>query len=259
LADESDPTVAREKRVGDYLLGRKLGSGGFGAVFEAQHASTRLSYAIKRIALSAEDADRFEKEALYPARIAEQSLYVIRVQDFFHDRADGHFYLVTELIPHGDLRDHLSRQPRLEVRSALELAIDVARGLAAIHKQGIVHLDLKPRNILMDLKDDRWVPKIADFGLARSTGTVHLNRAASVGYGAPEQWNPRGTPGQPSDLFAFGMIAYEVLVGRPASDATNVDQYLTWLERREKPVPPSVARPELARWRALDVLIDELL
>ena len=165
-----------------------MGSGGFGVVFEARHRETGLLYAVKRIELSAEDAERFRNEALYPARIASDSVHVLGVHSFFHDPAADVFYLVTELIPHGDLRTFLEQHPKpLPLPLAMQVGAGIAKGLAAIHAQGIVHRDLKPANVLMDRKDGQWVPKIADFGLARSTRSVSLGEFASSGYAAPEQ------------------------------------------------------------------------
>ena len=126
-----------------------MGSGGFGVVFEACHRQTGLLYAVKRIELSPEDAERYRNEALYPARIAAESAHVLGVHSFFHDPAADVFYLVTELIPHGDLRRFLDQQPRpLPLSLALQVGAGIAKGLAAIHAQGIVHRDLKPANVL---------------------------------------------------------------------------------------------------------------
>ena len=169
------------------------------------------SYTVKRLE-RAEDAERFRKEALYPARIASRSLYILNIHSFFQDPRDGHFYLVTELIPHGDLRRFLDKEPKpLPLALALEIGLGVAKGLRAIHEQGIVHGDLKPGNVLMDRKDERWVPKIADFGLAQSLVTIKVADFATCGYAAPEQvdltWE--GLPGPETDIFAFGMMLYE--------------------------------------------------
>jgi tRNA A-37 threonylcarbamoyl transferase component Bud32 len=259
-AADDQPTIRREKTAGDFILGRKLGSGGFGSVFEARHKETQLPYAVKRIALSIDDAERFRKEALYPARIAAKSLHVITVHSFFQDSDEEYFYLVTELIPHGDLRDFLERSPKpLPIKEALDLALGIARGLAAIHEQGVAHLDLKPRNILMDRKDDQWIPKIADFGLARSSGSRGLNQSASPGYAAPEQLDWSQEPGPKSDLFSFGMIFYELLTGKKVTDAGNANEYIEWLRQRRIPAPPSVLRPELEKWPAIDSLVQGLL
>ena len=153
-----------------------------------------------------------------------------------------------------------SRQP-LAVAQSLEIALGIAKGLAAIHEQGIVHRDLKPGNILMDRKDDRWVPKIADFGLARSTGSVSLGEFASCGYAAPEQIDLAAEPrlGAESDLFSFGMVLYELLTGTRACDAKDLREYSRWSRERRQPPAASERRPELARFPELEPLLLRLL
>jgi serine/threonine protein kinase/TPR repeat protein len=263
MSFEPDATSLRPlPRAGEYDLIRRMGSGGFGVVFEARHRESKLPYAVKRIELSVEDAERFHNEAIYPARIAAQSLHVLGVHSFFHDDSAGVFYLVTELIPHGDLRTFLTQQPKpLPLALALQVATGIAKGLAAIHAQGIVHRDLKPANVLMDRKDDVWVPKIADFGLARSTRSVSLGEFASSGYAAPEQLDLLSDtpPGPEADLFSFGMVLYEVLTGRPAAPAKDLRDYGRFIAARRLPPSPNTVRPELARWPALESLLGALL
>ncbi len=90
MSMEPDVTSPRRiTRAGDYDLIRRMGSGGFGVVFEARHRQTGLLYAVKRIELSPEDAERFRNEALYPARIAAESAHVLGVHSFFHDPAES--------------------------------------------------------------------------------------------------------------------------------------------------------------------------
>src|SRR5262245_51955906 len=111
--DRTVPTAA--KVVGDFRLGRTLGSGGFGTVYEAVHIKTGLPYAVKR--LHADEPERFEKEALYPARAASRSLHVLNIHSFFQG-SDGEFYLVTDLIPYGDLGTFVKEHRPLSVDAA---------------------------------------------------------------------------------------------------------------------------------------------
>ena len=254
--DKTVPTVGT-KVVGEFRLGRQLGAGGFGTVFEAVHLKTGLSYAIKR--LHAEDPDRFEKEALYPAKAASHSLHVLNLHSFFQE-ADGTFYLVTDLVPHGDLGGYLKAHRPLSVAGALEIALGIAKGLAAIHEQGIVHLDLKPANVLMDLKDGDWIPKISDFGLARSSGSEYMNQAGSAAYASPEHFDTRVARGPHSDMFSFGMLLYELLTGRQACDGVaSLTEYFAWIVRASPPAPPSAVRPELRGRTDIDDIVANLL
>lgn len=254
--DKTVPTGGT-KVVGEFRLVRPLGAGGFGTVFEAVHLKTGLPYAIKR--LHAEDPDRFEKEALYPAKAASHSLHVLNLHSFFQE-ADGAFYLVTDLIPHGDLGAYLKAHRPLSVAGALDIALGIAKGLAAIHEQGIVHLDLKPANVLMDRKDGDWIPKISDFGLARSSGSESMNQYGSAAYASPEHFDTRLTRGPCSDMFSFGMLLYELLTGRQAcGDVTSVTEYAAWILRASPPEAPSKVRPELRGRTDFDDIIANLL
>jgi len=287
VASDPEVTTRAVRMAGDYVLLRKLGTGGFGTVFEARDRNTDLIYAVKRIELSEEDAERFRKEALYPARIASQSLHVLSVHSFFQDQKEGLFYLVTELIPHGDLRRFLDDQPKpLPLRQGLEIGLGIAKGLAAIHEQNIVHGDLKPANVLMDRKDGQWIPKIADFGLARSRASMQISNFASPGYAAPEQMDlvSERLPGPESDLFAFGMVLYELLTGDRRAPTASLREYGQWLARCDsgpeaetidrRAVRPSTSsaqdpalmlgalgevRPELTLRPELDLLVKQLL
>ena len=189
-------------------------------------------------------------------------MHVMGVHSFFHDAQDDVFYLVTELVPHGDLRAFLDRQPKpLPLTQGLEVAIGIAKGLAAIHAQGIVHRDLKPNNVLMDRKDDIWVPKITDFGLARSSRSVSLGDFATSGYAAPEQIDLLSDHplGPESDLFSFGMMLYELLTGEKPTPAQELREYGRWIGKRQPPPPASHVRPELAQWPQIDTLLALLL
>jgi formylglycine-generating enzyme required for sulfatase activity/serine/threonine protein kinase len=263
MEHEFDATAQRgSTRAGEYDLLRKMGAGGFGTVFEARHRLTGLPYAVKRIYLSPEDAERFRNEAIYPARIASDSLHVLGVHSFFHDETVDAFYLVTELIAHGDLRAFLDRQPRpLPLGLALDVGLGIAKGLSAIHAQRIVHRDLKPANVLMDRKDGQWVAKITDFGLARSISSVTIAQFATSGYASPEQLDLLSDKplGPESDLFSYGMVLYELLTGAKPTDAQGLRDYGKWLGARQLPPAPSAVRRELGSWPALDWLIARLL
>ncbi len=244
--------------VGGFRLVRRLGGGGFGEVFEALETKTGLTRAVKRLQNTI-DPERFEKEALYPALAAKGSLHVLDIQTFFRDD-QGLFYLVTDLVAHGDLDSFLKVHKPLSLDSALDIAIGVAKGLAAIHKHGIVHLDLKPANILMDRKDDQWIPKIGDFGLARSSVSLDLNLGATVGYASPEHYDSRITKTPASDMFSFGILLYELLTGeRPCGKVESDGEYLGWLHRAVLPSAPSLLRPEFQGRTDVDALVADLL
>ena len=226
MSMEPDVTSPRRiTRAGDYDLIRRMGSGGFGVVFEARHRQTGLLYAVKRIELSVEDAERYPQRSALPG--AHRQRLAARPRRPLVLPRSGR----RRLLP-GHRADPARRparpssmqQPKpLPLPLAMQVGAGIAKGLAAIHAQGIVHRDLKPANVLMDRKDGQWVPKIADFGLARSTRSVSLGEFASSGYAAPEQLDLLSDRplGPEADLFSFGMVLYELLTGESASRAAR--------------------------------------
>jgi len=227
----SDPTSKISRHVGEYILVRELGRGAFGTAYEARHRGTGLRWVVKEVPLASGEAEHPQLEALYTARSAETSNHVLSTNTFFFEEHAGArvLYVVSEFIEHGNLRDFLNQHQPLPVEEALELALGIGRGLVAVHSTGVVHLDLKPGNVLMDYKDSRWVPKIADFGQARPVGSPLPPPFASSGYAAPEQLTGQVSPASAADLFPFGMILAELLTGGPVAPPGDIHSYQAWL------------------------------
>ncbi len=213
-------------RLGPYEVLAKLGEGGMGEVYRARDTRLGREVAIKVLPASfAGDPDRrtrFEREAQAVAALSHPNILAIHDFGTTSDRP-AISYIVTELLRGSTLRDRLT-EGALPVRKSIDIAVQIARGLAAAHDRGIVHRDLKPENVF--LLDDGQV-KILDFGLARpgasgasaaettvavtDPGTV----MGTVGYMAPEQVRGQTVDAR-ADLFSFGAVFYEMLAGRPA-------------------------------------------
>ncbi len=213
-------------KLGPYVVQSLIGAGGMGEVYRARDASLKRDVAIKVLAASlSRDPDRlrrFQLEAEAAAALNHPnilSIYAIGQQD-------GSPYIVTELLEGETLRERL-RQGAMRLRDAIDIAIAVAKGLAAAHEKGIAHRDLKPENIYL-AKDGRV--KILDFGLAKlmqnpsgSDGsTVSLRDQTdagrvlgTVGYMSPEQVRGQAADAR-SDIFALGCVFYEMLTGKRA-------------------------------------------
>jgi len=222
------PSLEPGATLGPYRVDGLIGAGGMGQVYRARDSRIGRDVAIKVLpATYAADADRlrrFEQEARASGALNHPN--VLTLYDV--GTAGGQPYLVTELLDGETLRDRINRGPLPPAR-ACDWAAEIARGLAAAHAKEIVHRDLKPENIMVT-REGRV--KILDFGIAKlkarattadgRTLTTPLHTAAEVmigtaGYMAPEQ--VRGLPADGrADIFALGVIVFEMLTGRRAFD-----------------------------------------
>jgi serine/threonine protein kinase len=217
-----------EGRIGPYEILDLLGSGGMGVVYRAHDRRLGRQVAVKvllpEVVADTDALVRFEREMRAVAALSHPN--ILAIYDFQRDGQS--VYAVMELLTGGTLRERLRTGP-LPPRKAVDIGIQIAKGLAAAHEQGFVHRDLKPENVAFT-KDGRV--KILDFGLARESltaaehGSDSPTRAhqtvaglilGTVGYMSPEQVRGLDVDHR-SDLFAFGALLYEMLTGRRAFD-----------------------------------------
>jgi len=241
-------------RLGPYEIVSFIGAGAMGVVYKARDTRLGRHVAIKVLPPAfARDQDRlarFEREARAVAAINHPnivSVHDIGSADVVDDeKGPMHAaYLITELVDGETLRARLAAGP-LTARKSADVAMQVARGLAAAHDRGIVHRDLKPENIVL-LRDG--LVKILDFGLAKQTATAAAAEQettvetdagtvpGTVGYMAPEQ--VRGEAATPrSDLFALGAVLYELASGRrPFARPTPAETMTAMLRNVYSPSP----------------------
>lgn len=235
------------QRLGPYEIVSVLGAGGMGEVYRAHDTRLDRDVAIKVLPEAfASDKDRvarFEREAKAIAALSHPNILAI------HDtgRADGQMFVVTELLEGETLRDRIGGVARggtgsaLPVRKAIDIAVQIARGLSAAHDKAIVHRDLKPENVF--LTHDGHV-KILDFGLARqgagNTGATQTTQAVTdpgtvmgtIGYMAPEQVRGQTVDAR-CDIFALGAVFYEMLTGRRAFERDTSAETMTAILREE--------------------------
>ncbi|MBL0314052.1 MAG: serine/threonine-protein kinase [Holophagaceae bacterium] len=225
-------------KLGPYEILAQIGAGGMGEVYRAKDPKLDRFVAIKVLPeLLAKDAkalSRFEREA--KALAALQHPNVLGIFDFGQE--GGTVYAVMELLEGETLRDLIATGP-LPLRKTMEVASQMARGLAAAHAKGIVHRDLKPENVFL-LKDGRV--KLLDFGLAKNlslpkpddVATMALGAAAptekglllgTLSYMSPEQIRG-GDADTRSDLFSFGVVLFEMTTGRRAYTAPSAVEVL---------------------------------
>ncbi len=247
------------RRLGPYVLGDLIGSGGMGEVYRAHDERLQRDVAIKLLPVAflqePERLQRFEQEARAAAALNHPN--ILSVYDL--GAHAGTPYIVSELLDGESLRDRLRRGP-LPQRTAIDCAIQLARGLAAAHEKGIIHRDIKPDNVFLTA-DGRV--KILDFGLAKLTEPVGGLSAAptreagtaagvvlgTIGYMAPEQ--ARGRPADHrSDIFSLGAVLYEMLSGRRAFHRDTPADTLSAILNEDPPaltttdraIPPSLDR-----------------
>ena len=256
--------LAAGTRLGPYEVVGPLGAGGMGEVYRARDSRLDREVAIKVLPESVSgDADRrarFEREAKAVAALSHPNILAI------HDIGEqqGVTYAVTELLHGETVRERLNRGA-LPSRKAIDIAGQIARGLAAAHARGIVHRDLKPENIF--LLEDGHV-KILDFGLARqaiaSAGSGATETVAAtdpgtvmgtVGYMAPEQVRGEAVDSR-TDLFALGAVLYEMLSGQRAFKRTTAAETMTAILNED---PPALTSTRADLPPALDRIVSHCL
>jgi len=242
-------------KLGPYEIVSPLGAGGMGEVYRARDARLSRDVAIKVLpAAFSRDPERlrrFEQEARATAALNHTNILAI----FDIGTHEGSLYVVTELLEGETLRQRIQSGP-VPVRKATDYALQIARGLAAAHDQGITHRDLKPENVFLT-KDGRI--KILDFGLAKLTQPEKTTSGAdtptlalqtepglvlgTVGYMSPEQ--VRGKNADPrSDIFSLGAILYEMVSGKRAFHGDTAADTMSAILKAE-PLPLTETQPNV--------------
>jgi serine/threonine-protein kinase len=199
-----------------YRIRERLGQGGMGSLFLALDPAIDRLVAIKVLRVDNPDIrERFQREARLAARLQHPN--IVTVYDVGDH--DGQPFIAMEYIPGETLGELIRRRAPLDVRQRIELVIEVCSGLAFAHKHGIVHRDIKPANLI--LSRDSNILKILDFGIARA-GESGLTQVGMV-IGTPNYMSPEQVRGETidhrSDIFAVGLVLYELLVYRQAFEA----------------------------------------
>ena len=213
--------LAHGTDVGGYVIDGELGRGGMGIVYSATHPVIGKRAAIKVLKQSLSNnpgsVERFKQEARSVNQIGHPNIVDVFA---FGELPDGRSYLVMDLLDGESLRKRLRRGP-LPVRDALALFDEVACALAAAHDKGIVHRDLKPDNVFLVAHPTRFDVRLLDFGLAKLLPTSGISArafrtATGTQLGTPDYMSPeqqRGEVDHRTDIYALGVMAYEVLTG----------------------------------------------
>jgi TolB-like protein len=241
----SDPLGLVGRTVSHFHVLDPLGAGGMGVVYRAEDTrlgrAVALKFLLPQLSPDATAKARFLREARSAAALDHPNLCTIYEVG---ESEDGRLFLAMALYPGETLNSRLAREGLLPLGDALQIAPQIAQGLACAHAAGIVHRDLKPGNVML-LPDG--TAKILDFGLAKArdqslTGTGTL--LGTVAYMAPEQIRGDTVDGR-ADLWALGVVLYEMLTGRmPFAGGHEVG--IAHAILHEEPVPPTTLRPEVS-------------
>ena len=245
----ADPLLERLRTAtaGEYEIVRELGRGGFAAVYLGRDVQLERDVAIKVLTAQADTADtttsgeieRFRREARTVAKLNHPNIVPV----YAVKAAAGLQYFVMKFIKGRSLERVLETSPRLPIALVQTILQQAGSALAFAHRNGVVHRDIKPGNIMLD--EEGWAV-VADFGIAKVARAEKLTGTGLIigtaAYMSPEQWAGHDVSGQ-SDQYSLGVVAYELLTGQSPFTAETVPAML-WAHMNEVPPPISDARPD---------------
>jgi Protein kinase domain len=248
------------RTLGRYVLQEEVGRGSMGTVFKASDPMIERTVAIKTInALQIQDGSveprrRFLREAKAAGRLSHPCIVTIYDVGEFEDIA----YIVMELLEGRALKDILDRSERISLATAVQIVLQTADALGFAHRQGVVHRDIKPGNLMLT---KQGLVKITDFGIARIDQMSRTRTGVVIG--SPRYMSPEGVSGKKadgrSDVFSLGIVLYELLTGVAPFDAARPEDFLTLMQNivSKEPKPASQLNPQVPA--ALDAVIDRAL
>jgi serine/threonine-protein kinase len=244
MADATD-----DRRIGTVIAGyrieSRIGRGGMGVVYRAQHLSLGRQAALKVIAPDLAESSGFRERFSREARVAAAFSHPNIVTVYDAGEVDGTLYLAMQYIEGSDLAKMLSSDGRLRPYRAIDVCRQIAGALDAAHAQGLIHRDVKPANVLIAGR----VAYLTDFGLTKRIAgtTAPLTQAGDVvgtiHYTAPEQIEGREVTAR-SDVYSLGCVLYHCLTGRMPYER-DTDVAVIYAHLSEEPPKPSLVRPEL--------------
>jgi len=212
----TDVEQKKTVQIGDYVLTGKIGEGGIAKIYKARQESLDRDVAIKilssRLTEDPEIVMRFEQESLVIAKLNHPN--IVHIID--RGIAGGRYYFVMEFVDGTSLRQVIDSD-RIPLGAKLDMVVQVCKGLDYAHKNGVIHRDIKPANVLIDLQGNALV---ADFGIAQILGKPKAEMTSSdmvmgtTAYMSPEQRISSTNVDQTTDIYAMGIVLYEILVGQ---------------------------------------------
>jgi serine/threonine-protein kinase len=246
--------------AGRYVIEEVIGEGGMATVYRARHKLVDRPVAVKIMSpMLASDAivrERFRREARSAQKLAHPNIIEIYDQG---DTEDGTCYIVMELLSGESLAQVIQRGP-VDVDRAIHIMIQSARGIARAHDLDVIHRDIKPENIFLCRREDGSdLVKLLDFGIARSRHDSRLTGQGEL-FGTPQYMAPErimGTEaGGSSDLYALGVVFYEMLIGELPFNAPDVATF--FMKHMQEPAP-SLRQRNARVPESLDALVRKML
>ncbi len=234
--------------IGSYRILNKIGTGGMGAVYLAEHPLIGKRVALKvihrELAGNKEVVQRFFQEAKAVTRIGHE--HIVEIHDFGVTPEGDHFYIM-EYLEGKTLAQVLSAERILDTRRALHIAAQIASALGAAHSSGVIHRDLKPDNVmLIDRLGDKDFVKLLDFGLAKMfASNSAVKTAAGVLLGTPQYMSPeacesRATVDGRTDIYAIGILLFQMCTGRLPFDGESMGEVLVKQIQQLPPAPRAI-------------------
>lgn len=233
-------TITADRTVGKYVISDVLGRGGWSIVYKGFHTSLNMPVAIKMLkhtmAIDPEFLAKFQNEARIIANLNHEN--IVKVYDI--EELYRTVFIIMEHLEGASLADLMHDGKRLPLPRALNILVQVCRGLAYAHEHGIIHGDIKPGNIFVQPNDHT---KVVDFGLARAPGTRGDRLVGTPRYFSPEQIR-MAVLDERSDIYSLGIAAYRIITGREAFQETEIASLLQCHLREHIPDPRALV-PDL--------------
>lgn len=241
------------ERIGPYEIRDTLGQGGMAQVFKAWHTGLHrfeaLKFPMPRAHAASQGERAFISRFLTEARTAASLRHPHIATIYGVSEADSaQPYFAMELVEGSDLADLIHKRGRLTLEETLSILEPVAQALDYAHGRGIIHRDIKPGNVLLEAKAEGWNPKVVDFGIARAMqdeGEISHTRLTQAGaiigtpeYMSPEQAGNGDAVDYRSDIYALGIVTYEMLCGRPPFSAGQGTSPISVLVQHVRDAPP---------------------
>lgn len=254
----SQELAEQPERIGRFRVTGRLGRGGMGIVYRGEDEALRRTVAVKVLPPMAQDDEARRKRLLREARAVAAFTHANVAAVYEIGVSDGRVFFAMEYVEGKTLRELLEQGP-LAVTRALEVALQMASGLAKAHRANVVHRDLKPENVMVDADG---VVKILDFGLAKllapdapegaaETATLDGHFRGTPAYASPEQARGKDV-GPATDVFAFGVTLYEMLTGKRPFEGASIAELAVAMDHGAPP-RPSATSPEVPS--ALDAIV----